>query len=180
MSGYRPVQTDPKSFFNALFDFSFTSYVTLKFIRVIYAVIVAIIGIGAIIVVISSATRGFGPFIGGLIVAVVGGFLYLILARIYLELVTLLFRITDNTSVMASSLGGGAPGAPGGGAPYGGPGGYPAPGGSPAGGPPPSAPPPSGPPPPGSGGPASDYPPAGDYPPSSDYPPSDDRPPSSP
>jgi hypothetical protein len=98
-----------KGFFGALFDFSFTSFITLKFLKVIYAVIVGLIGVGGFVVLVAAMTQGAATAIAALILVPLLMLVYLVMARIYLELVALFFRIGENTSVMATSLSAGVP-----------------------------------------------------------------------
>lgn len=106
--------TQQKGFFASLFDFGFTSFVTLKFLRVVYIVALAVIGL-----------TGFGLFLtylsqGGVyvLIAIVGTpilmLVYLLLVRVGLETIALLYRIEENTSIMAAAGGahGAVPGPP--------------------------------------------------------------------
>ena len=94
-------QMEAKSFFAGLFDFGFTSFITLKFLRVIYTVLVILSILGALFVFIALANRGGGGVIFGLIVAPVVALFYIVVARVYLELVAVLFRIGENTALLA-------------------------------------------------------------------------------
>lgn len=98
---------EAKGFFAALFDFSFTSFITLRFLKVIYAILVTLILLGGLFFLIGALTQGAGAAILGLIAVPVVTLLYLVIARIYMELVALFFRIGENTSIMARASGGG-------------------------------------------------------------------------
>jgi len=129
-----------KSFLASLFDFGFTSFVTLRFLKVIYAIWVVLILIGGVIFLIAGLSSGTSyGILGGIIIAPILTFLYLIGARVFFEIIAMFFRIGDNTFLAVQMLGGkpvqwipsGQPGP----APYGG-GAGPAPwGGAPAPGP---------------------------------------------
>lgn len=122
----QPVHPGEKGFFAALFDFSLTSFVTLKFLKLIYAVVTILVCLGTLGAVIAFLSQGgVGVFIGIVIVPLVG-LVYLIIARIYVEVVAVLFRIGENTSILAAQAapgygasvagpmsGGGYPGSPG-------------------------------------------------------------------
>jgi hypothetical protein len=90
-----------KGFFATLFDFSFTSFVTLKFLKVIYAIAVVVIGLGALIWMFIIGSAG-GIFV---LIALVAGplaaLIYLISVRITFEVIAVLFRIGENTAVLA-------------------------------------------------------------------------------
>ena len=99
-----PDTQEAKSFFTGLFDFSFSSFITMKFLRLIYIVVVVVILLGGAFFLISSLSRGGLGVVFGLVVVPLVTLLYLVLARIYLELVALLFRIGDNTAAIATAL----------------------------------------------------------------------------
>ena len=86
---------DDKGFIGALFDFSFTSFITTKIIKILYI----LIGIGCVIWLISATImQGFVGFIGGLIGAVV----VFLFSRVYLELMIVLFQMADNLKIIAA------------------------------------------------------------------------------
>jgi hypothetical protein len=126
-----------KSFLASLFDFGFTSFVTLRFLKVIYAIWVVLILIAGAIFLVAGLSSGTSyGILGGLIFAPIITFLYLIGARIFFEIIAMFFRIGDNTFMAVQLLGGKPVGfvPPGqaGPVPYG----APAPGSGPWGGPP--------------------------------------------
>jgi hypothetical protein len=97
-------QLEAKSFFAGLFDFGFTSFVTLKFLRVIYTIlVVAICLMGVVFLIAGFAQGGISAFLA-LILAPLMTLLYLVFARIWMETIALFFRIGENTSVMAAAL----------------------------------------------------------------------------
>lgn len=98
-----------EGFFAALFDFSFTSFITLRFLKVIYGVLVVLILLSGVVFLISGLSRGGSAALLSLVGVPVVTLLYLVLARIYMELIALFFRIGENTSLMARAAGGGAP-----------------------------------------------------------------------
>ncbi|MGN6637138.1 MAG: DUF4282 domain-containing protein [Oryzihumus sp.] len=94
-------QQDAKGFFGALFDLSFTTFVTLRFLKVIYAVMVGLILLTGLIFFVASLMRGGAAVLVGLVVVPIVTLLYLVLARVSLEAVALFFRIGENTTIMA-------------------------------------------------------------------------------
>jgi uncharacterized membrane protein len=96
---------ETKGFFEALFDVSFTSFVTTRIIKVIYIVTLVLIALGALVFVIAAFAQSIA---GGLfvliIVAPLAGLLYVIYARVLLEIVIAIFRIMENTAEGASLL----------------------------------------------------------------------------
>jgi hypothetical protein len=91
-----------KGFFGALFDLSFSEFVTTKLIKLIFMIAIACSALCALFIII----YGFG-FGGGtiaflsLILAPVVFFVNVLLSRIWLELIIVVFRIAENTSEIA-------------------------------------------------------------------------------
>ncbi len=93
---------DPRSFFSALFDLSFSRFITPKIIRVLFLLGIVGIGVGYLGAVISAfsihvATGLVVLFILGPLMAIV----YVVFLRVWLELVIVAFRIMENTREMA-------------------------------------------------------------------------------
>jgi len=101
------MQEENKGFFASLFDFKFRSFITLRFLRVIYAVLLALILLFGVIWMLTLLSQeGFYIFIG-LVVAPLVTLVYLILTRVWMEVLALFFRIGENTSAIAQALGSG-------------------------------------------------------------------------
>jgi hypothetical protein len=99
-----------KGFFGALFDFSFTTFVTLKFIKVIYGALVGLILLLGVIFFFVFIMRGGETAILSFTLVPLATLFYLVVARISLETTALFFRIGENTSIMAGR--GAAPAGP--------------------------------------------------------------------
>ena len=110
--------TQQKGFFASLFDFSFTSFVTLKFLRIIYIVALGVIGLIGLGLFLTYLSQG-GVYV---LIAIVGTpilmLVYLVLVRVGLETIALLYRIEENTSIMAAAAGGAHGAVPGAPSPY--------------------------------------------------------------
>ena len=103
--------TAQKSFLASLFDFGFTSFVTLRFLKVIYAIITVLILLGGLALLIAGFSTGTAAgIIGTIILVPLFTLVYLILARIAFEVIAMFFRIGDNTFLAVQLLGGGKPG----------------------------------------------------------------------
>ena len=91
-----------RGFFASLFDISFRSFITLRFIRVLYVILIVVVALGSLGVLasVASGVGGFGGFVVGLILALVFGLFYLIVFRLLLELIVVIFRIGENTSIL--------------------------------------------------------------------------------
>jgi len=79
-----------------LFDFSFNSFVTTKFIKLIYVLFMLVAG-GAVLVFIGIGFKGgFMQGILCLILSPVVAFIYLFFARMWTELIIVVFRIAEH------------------------------------------------------------------------------------
>ena len=88
-------------FLRALFDFSFSQFVTAQLVRLLYAIgvlVAAVFAIGAVL-------RGFGEGVGtGIVALIVAPLIFLvvvIIARVWLELIIVVFRIAEYLRDMA-------------------------------------------------------------------------------
>lgn len=102
-------QLEAKGLFAGLFDFSFTTFITLKFLRVIYIILLVLIALGALAFLAAGLSEGGGTAVATIIFVPLIALLYLVFARIYMELIALFFRIGESTSIMAAHLTGGTP-----------------------------------------------------------------------
>lgn len=87
-----------KGFFGSLFDLSFKEFVTTRIIKVLFILAIIGSGIGTLVMLIGGiAGGGAGAFVV-IILSPILFFLYVVLARIWLEVIIVLFRISENTS----------------------------------------------------------------------------------
>ncbi|MCL5734668.1 MAG: DUF4282 domain-containing protein [Actinobacteria bacterium] len=102
VSGYSPppMYSPPprgNGFWSRFFDLSFEHFITPSIIKVLFVIAVVVIGLGVlgwiIIGFVSFGAVGIAILIG----ALVAGFIYLLLARVFLEMVVVFFRIRDDT-----------------------------------------------------------------------------------
>ncbi len=89
--------------FITLFNFSFSEFLTLKLIRILYALAICGMGILSFAIVINAFELNTLAGIGAMVVAPVVFFLGVTFARVFVELVILLFRIAEHTRVIAES-----------------------------------------------------------------------------
>jgi hypothetical protein len=96
-----------KGFFAALFDFSFSEFITTKIIKILYGIALVIAGIATLFMIIAAFSGGtFGRAnVGlGLLVLVFSPIVFLvyaILLRVWLEFIIVIFRIAENTGEIA-------------------------------------------------------------------------------
>jgi len=89
-------------FFKALFDFSFTEFVTSKIIKFLYGLTILFAGIIALLVVIAGFSAHAG--VGILALLIFAPLLFLvsvIYGRVVLEIIIVIFRIAEHTADIA-------------------------------------------------------------------------------
>ncbi len=89
------------NFLSALFDFSFSEFVTTKIIKILYGIFIALAVVAALVAIISGFTNSVGQGILMLILSPLVFLLYVIMARVWLELVIVIFRIAENVGEIA-------------------------------------------------------------------------------
>ena len=88
---------EQKGLLGSLFDLSFTEFVTTRVIKVLFVLAIAISAIGAFTMLIGGIAKGGGAAFLFIILAPIAFFLYVLMARIWLEVIIVLFRIAENT-----------------------------------------------------------------------------------
>ncbi|WP_120005518.1 DUF4282 domain-containing protein [Nesterenkonia muleiensis] len=105
----REAKTGPNAagFFRALFDFSFKSFVTIKFAAIIYAIALLLIGaltlIGVVVAFVTMTEEVLAGFFILLMVLLAAPF-YLIMIRLTLELYVSMIRTAQNTAATTSEI----------------------------------------------------------------------------
>ena len=89
------------NFLSALFDFSFSEFVTTKIIKILYGIFIVLAGIAALVAIIVGFIDSAGQGILMLILSPLVFLLYVIMARVWLELVIVIFRIAENVGEIA-------------------------------------------------------------------------------
>ncbi len=94
-----------RGFFGSLFDFSFTSFVTPKIIKVLFILGVLVVSLYAVIMLgvglLSMVQGRVGAGLGAILLAPIVFVLGLCYVRVLLELMVAIFRIAENTSQLA-------------------------------------------------------------------------------
>ena len=94
-----------RGFFGALFDVSFTSFITTRIIKVLYIITLVLIGLGALAFVIAAFANSI---IGGLFTLIIAAplvaLLYVIYTRVILEVLIAVFRIMELNAEQVSLL----------------------------------------------------------------------------
>jgi hypothetical protein len=90
-----------RSFLAALFDLSFSEFITTRLVKILYVLLIALVAIGYVVAVFGALLSGeIGQALLMLIVGAVVALIYIIMARVWMELIIVIFRIAENTSEM--------------------------------------------------------------------------------
>ena len=90
-----------KPFLQSLFDFSFASFITPRFIRFLFILGLVLSALAALGVIISGFANGIAAGIIALIFSPVIFVLYVLFIRVTLEIIMVLFRILANIEKIA-------------------------------------------------------------------------------
>jgi hypothetical protein len=88
---------EQKSFFETLFDLSFTEFVTTRLIKLIFVLGIIFSALGALMLIAGGFRMGFGRGVIMLILSPVIFFVYVLLARVWCEMIIAIFRVAENT-----------------------------------------------------------------------------------
>jgi Domain of unknown function (DUF4282) len=89
-----------KGFLASLFDLDFKEFITTKIIKLLYILGICCAGLSAAIMLLVGLIQG-GTGLVALVVAPVAFLLWVIGLRVWLELVIVIFKISENTEIMA-------------------------------------------------------------------------------
>jgi hypothetical protein len=92
---------DNKGFWGSLFDLSFRNFVFPKIIKVLYAIVIVLSCIGYLGGVVYAFQMGMTEGIGAIVLGPIVMIFYLIIVRVWMEVAIVLFRIYDNTNIIA-------------------------------------------------------------------------------
>ena len=90
-----------KGFFGSLFDFSFSEFITPRIIKLLFVLAIIISAIVALVMLFAGIAKGGPGAFLAIILAPVLFLLYVIMARVWLEVIMVMFRIADNTDKLA-------------------------------------------------------------------------------
>jgi hypothetical protein len=89
---------DNKSFFNSLFDFSFSSFITPKIIKVLFVIGIVLSVIYAIAIIATAFAAHIALGIVVLILSPIVFILFVLAIRVYLEILIIMFRIQNDVA----------------------------------------------------------------------------------
>jgi len=90
--------SEKKGFFATLLDFSFTEFVTPKIIKFLFVLSIFCSALAVLLIIIGGFASG--SVIAGILALIFSPlifFLYVLFARMWLELIVVAFRIAENT-----------------------------------------------------------------------------------
>lgn len=90
-----------KGFLGSLFDLSFSEMVTTKIIKILYIISIFASGLTALATIFTGFSNSIVAGILTLILAPIVFLFYVIFARMSLELVVVVFKIAENTELIA-------------------------------------------------------------------------------
>ena len=100
-----PSANQAKGFFAGLFDFTFETFVALKVIKVLYALFLLVLGLGILggfgAAVISMIQGQVLAGLGMIIVLPFAAIIYLVMGRVYFELIIVAFKIAEDADEIA-------------------------------------------------------------------------------
>ncbi len=89
--------SEKTGFLGSLFDFSFSEFVTTRVIKTLFVVAIVMVGLGTIGLIISGFSKSATMGVFMLLLSPLFFLLYVLFARIWLELIIVMFRIAENT-----------------------------------------------------------------------------------
>jgi hypothetical protein len=95
---------EPSPGLDALFDMSFTRFLTVSVIKVIYILGILMLCIAWLMIVIAGFAQGFLAGIGAIIIGSIVWVIQLLFLRVWLELIVVIFRIGENTTAIAHTI----------------------------------------------------------------------------
>jgi|COG998Drversion2_1049125.scaffolds.fasta_scaffold454296_1 multisubunit Na+/H+ antiporter MnhB subunit len=94
--------------FGDIFDLTFTKFVTPTVIRVLFILVIVFSALWWLFLVIAGFSSSAGGGLTALILGGLGFIIFVLLYRVFFELVMVIFRIKDNTDRAADALDRGA------------------------------------------------------------------------
>ena len=88
---------------SAIFDFSFTEFISIDLIRILYVFAFLVAGLAMVATILAGFSSGFMWGLGSIIMAPIVFFIIIFIARISLETMIVLFRIAENTKETADN-----------------------------------------------------------------------------
>ena len=84
-------------FLGSIFDFSFTDFITIRIIKFLFILGIILAALGTLLLIVTGFSKGIGVGILSLILSPLIFLIYVLLARIWCEMIIVVFRIAENT-----------------------------------------------------------------------------------
>jgi len=91
-----------KGLFQTLFDFSFSEFVTTRLIKVLFIIGIAVAAIASLVLLGKAFSDSFLSGLFMLVLSPVIFLVYVLFARVWCEMIIVVFRIAENTSRLAN------------------------------------------------------------------------------
>jgi hypothetical protein len=88
---------DNQSLLGSIFDLSFTEFITIRIIKLLFILGIIFAAIGTLVLIVTGFSNGIGAGIVSLILSPLIFLIYVLLARISCEMILVIFRIAENT-----------------------------------------------------------------------------------
>jgi len=92
----------PKNFIEALFDLSFSDFVSTRLIKVLYILGIVVAAVSAIMTLLGGIRAGAAAGLVSVLIAPIIFFVAVIALRVWLELVIVIFRIAETLREIAN------------------------------------------------------------------------------
>ena len=88
---------NPQGFLGSIFDLSFTEFITIRIIKFLFILGVIFAAIGTLVLIVTGFSNGIGAGIVSLILSPLIFLVYVLLARVWCEMILVVFRIAEHT-----------------------------------------------------------------------------------
>jgi predicted lipid-binding transport protein (Tim44 family) len=90
-------ETDLKGLIAGLTDFSFSEFITTRIVKILYILCVVLAGLTGLGIFVAALREGFIGALVGLLLGGLAFLVYVLFARVSLEVLIVVFRIAENT-----------------------------------------------------------------------------------
>jgi hypothetical protein len=88
---------NPQGFLGSIFDFSFTEFITIRIIKFLFILGIIFAAIGTLVLIVTGFSNGIGAGILSLVLSPLIFLIYVLLARVWCEMILVVFRIAEHT-----------------------------------------------------------------------------------
>jgi Domain of unknown function (DUF4282) len=88
---------DTQGFLGSIFDLSFAEFITIRIIKFLFILGIIFAAIGTLLLIVTGFSNGIGAGILSLVLSPLIFLIYVLVARIWCEMIIVIFRIAENT-----------------------------------------------------------------------------------